>query len=113
MEETMSYMNGLGSAQLLLSAASTTTSTAATTRSQSTDSITNSASTSAPSLTSSFDDQTSFSAGSLIAQRSANSDSDSDVRTEKVAALQQAIAAGTYSVSASDVADKLLKTLVG
>ena len=37
----------------------------------------------------------------------------SDVRTEKVAALQQTIAAGTYNVSSSDVADKLLQSLLG
>ena len=37
----------------------------------------------------------------------------SDVRTEKVAALQAAIANGTYNVSASDVADKLIGSLLG
>jgi negative regulator of flagellin synthesis FlgM len=36
----------------------------------------------------------------------------SDVRAEKVAALQQSIAAGTYSVSSSDVADKLMSALL-
>lgn len=34
-----------------------------------------------------------------------------DVRSDKVAALQQAIAAGTYSVSSSDVADKLMNSM--
>jgi len=38
--------------------------------------------------------------------------SGSDVRTDKVAALQQSIAAGTYSVPASDVADKVLSALL-
>jgi negative regulator of flagellin synthesis FlgM len=38
--------------------------------------------------------------------------SGSDVRTGKVAALQQAIAAGTYSVSSSDVADKVISSLL-
>jgi negative regulator of flagellin synthesis FlgM len=38
--------------------------------------------------------------------------SGSDVRTEKVAALQQAIAAGTYSVSSSDVAEKVIGSLL-
>ncbi len=36
-----------------------------------------------------------------------------DVRTEKVAALQAAIAKGTYIVSAGDVADKLIGSLLG
>jgi anti-sigma28 factor (negative regulator of flagellin synthesis) len=35
----------------------------------------------------------------------------SDVRVEKVAALQQTIAAGTYSVTAADLADKLIGSL--
>jgi negative regulator of flagellin synthesis FlgM len=36
----------------------------------------------------------------------------SDVRTDRVASLQQAIAAGTYHVSASDVAGKLMSALL-
>ncbi|WP_158749993.1 flagellar biosynthesis anti-sigma factor FlgM [Acidobacterium sp. S8] len=36
-----------------------------------------------------------------------------DVRMEKVAAVQQAIASGTYHVSAEDVADKLVRQMVG
>jgi negative regulator of flagellin synthesis FlgM len=36
----------------------------------------------------------------------------SDVRSAKVASLQQAIAAGTYSVSSSDVADKIIRSLL-
>jgi negative regulator of flagellin synthesis FlgM len=36
----------------------------------------------------------------------------SDTRSDKVAALQQAIAAGSYSVSSSDVADKLIQSLL-
>lgn len=36
----------------------------------------------------------------------------SDVRSDKVAALQQAIASGSYNVSSSDVADKLIQTLM-
>jgi negative regulator of flagellin synthesis FlgM len=38
--------------------------------------------------------------------------SGSDVRTDKVAALQQSIAAGTYSVPAADVAAKVLSALL-
>lgn len=48
------------------------------------------------------------SAGGLVAQI-ANS---SDVRTEKVAHLQAAIASGTYNVPASAVADKLIQHLL-
>ena len=36
----------------------------------------------------------------------------SDVRTAKVAALQQAIAAGTYKVPSGALADKLISTLL-
>jgi negative regulator of flagellin synthesis FlgM len=36
----------------------------------------------------------------------------SDVRTDKVAALQQSIATGTYNVSAPAVADKLMRALL-
>ena len=39
--------------------------------------------------------------------------STSDVRFDKVSEIQQSIADGTYSVSASDVAGKLLDTLIG
>jgi negative regulator of flagellin synthesis FlgM len=35
----------------------------------------------------------------------------SDVRSEKVASLQQAIAAGSYSVLSSAVADKIIQSL--
>lgn len=38
---------------------------------------------------------------------------ESDVRADKVATLQSAIAAGTYNVSSSDVADSLIKHLLG
>jgi negative regulator of flagellin synthesis FlgM len=36
----------------------------------------------------------------------------SDTRTEKVSTLQEAIAAGTYSVSSADVADKIMQSLL-
>jgi negative regulator of flagellin synthesis FlgM len=37
----------------------------------------------------------------------------SDVRTEKVAALQESIANGSYNVSSADVADKMIRSLLG
>jgi negative regulator of flagellin synthesis FlgM len=49
------------------------------------------------------------STGGLIAQALEGS----DVRSAKVEALQKAIAQGSYSVSSSDVADKLMQTLLG
>ena len=37
----------------------------------------------------------------------------SDTRSDKVASLQQAIAAGSYNVSSSDVAGKIIESLLG
>jgi negative regulator of flagellin synthesis FlgM len=48
------------------------------------------------------------SAASAVAQALAGG----DVRSEKVAGLQQAIAAGTYSVAAPDVAAKVLSAML-
>ena len=48
-------------------------------------------------------------AGAVVAQATAGS----DVRTDKVAALQAAIARGDYHVPAGDVADKLIGSLLG
>jgi negative regulator of flagellin synthesis FlgM len=54
-------------------------------------------------------DQTSLSStGGLVAQALEGS----DVRSAKVVSLQQAIAAGSYSVSSSDVADKIIQSLL-
>jgi negative regulator of flagellin synthesis FlgM len=47
------------------------------------------------------------SAGGVITQALEGS----DIRYEKVASLQQAIAAGDYNVSSSDVADKIIEGL--
>lgn len=49
---------------------------------------------------------------STAAEMMARAMSGSDVRTDKVASLQQAIAAGTYSVPSSDVADKVISSLL-
>lgn len=49
------------------------------------------------------------STGGLVGEALASS----DVRVAKVAALQQAIADGNYNVSSSDVADKIIQSLMG
>jgi negative regulator of flagellin synthesis FlgM len=54
------------------------------------------------------DEATLSSAASIVAQ----SLTGSDVRTDKIAALQQSIAAGTYNVASSDVAGKVLSALM-
>ena len=48
------------------------------------------------------------STGGIVAQALGGS----DVRTGKVAALQQAIADGSYNVSSSDVAKKMIQSLL-
>ena len=54
-------------------------------------------------------DQTSLSAISgLVAQALEGS----DIRSAKVASLQQAITSGNYNVSSSDVADKIIQSLL-
>jgi negative regulator of flagellin synthesis FlgM len=54
------------------------------------------------------DQATLSSAGGVVAQALQGS----DTRSTKVAALQSAIAAGTYNVSSSDVADKIIQSLL-
>jgi negative regulator of flagellin synthesis FlgM len=54
-------------------------------------------------------DQTSLSStGGLVAQALEGS----DTRSAKVASLQQSIATGSYGVSSSDVADKIIQSLL-
>jgi len=58
-------------------------------------------------------DQASLSAvGDLIAKALSSVDPNSDVRLDKILPLQQAIANGSYSVSASDVAGKIVDSLL-
>ncbi len=52
------------------------------------------------------------STASLFSQTLSGSGSDSDVRMEKVTSLQESIAAGTYHVSASAVAEKMLSSML-
>jgi negative regulator of flagellin synthesis FlgM len=49
------------------------------------------------------------SAGSEVAQTAA----DSDIRLDKVAGIQSALAAGTYNVPASAVASKMVDAMLG
>jgi negative regulator of flagellin synthesis FlgM len=55
-------------------------------------------------------DQASLSAAGAFASRTSG---ESEVRLAKVAGLQQAIANGTYHVSSSDVAGKIIDSLLG
>jgi flagellar biosynthesis anti-sigma factor FlgM len=55
-----------------------------------------------------FDQADLSSAGGIVAQALEGS----DIRYAKVASLQQAIAAGDYNVSSSDVADKIIEGLL-
>jgi negative regulator of flagellin synthesis FlgM len=55
-------------------------------------------------------DQTTLSSAASVAAAAAP---DSDVRMEKVNAIQQALAAGTYNVPASEVANKMIDQMLG
>jgi negative regulator of flagellin synthesis FlgM len=50
---------------------------------------------------------------STAASAAAQAAPDADVRMEKVAEVQQALAAGTYNVPASAVADKMISQMMG
>lgn len=102
----MSFTNSIGSLQQLVSSIATgdvkgSQQTSATGK-------TTAAVTSTPTNAISADHANLSVTSNLLAQAL----SGDDVRTEKVAALQQAIASGTYNVSSSDVADKLIQTLL-
>lgn len=101
----MSYANGVGALQQVLSsiAPATTQATEAT-------NVPNQggAAVADASRTSHADQTHLSSAGGMIAQAMTGS----DVRPEKVAALQQAIASGSYHASSSDVAGKMIDSLL-
>ena len=102
----MSYTDGIGNLQqIITSLATPETRTSQTSSTQETATTAPATNTSAAHKA----DHTSLSAtGSVISQAL---DGD-DVRNEKVAALQQAIASGTYHVPSSAVADKLINSLL-
>ena len=103
----MTGMDGINSLQKMLGALqgneSTSVNGAAATKAAGSTSVTS------PSTASSGGvDQASFSAGGLAVQ----STDMSDVRATKVAELRSAIAAGTYNVSSSAVADKMVEGML-
>jgi negative regulator of flagellin synthesis FlgM len=97
----MSYTSGIGSLQAAVNSISLSESKPA-------------APTSTPDVSGSAasvdraDEASLSSAGGIVAQALEGS----DVRTTKVAALQQAIAEGSYNVSSSDVAEKMIQSLL-
>ena len=104
----MSYTNGVGSPQQVFGAteagaSSGTSRTARTALSSASTSVQESLSSSTP-----VDEAKLSATASVVAQAMAGS----DVRAEKVAALQQSIAAGTYNVSSLDVAAKVFSALL-
>lgn len=99
----MSYSNGIGDWKALNPIASTPASETRQTNNQA------KTAEARPAGRTDADETKLSSTGGLIAQALGGS----DVRTAKVEALQKAIANGSYSVSSSDVADKLIQTLQG
>lgn len=102
----MSFTNNIGSLQQIVSSIATgeikgSQQTGATEKSTA---ATTSSSTDAVSA-----DRTNLSATSSVLAQALSGD---DVRTEKVTALQHVIASGTYNVSSSDVAGKLIQSLL-
>jgi negative regulator of flagellin synthesis FlgM len=99
----MSYSNEIGGLQHALNSIATTGATQTNTTAgakKSNDAV---------SASAEQTDQTTLSSvGALVAQVLGNS----DVRIEKIAELQQAIASGSYSVSSSDVAGKMIDFLL-
>lgn len=104
----LSYTNGIGSPQQLPAASeamsSSSTSRATRTESGSVSSSARNGSTNAVPV----DEANVSSAANLVARAL----SGSDVRTDHVAALQQSIGAGTYNISSSDVATKVISALL-
>lgn len=106
----MSYTDGIGNLQQIISSLATPETRASQTNSTQETATTTPATSPSAAPTAQKADQASLSATSSVISQALSSDS--DVRTEKVAALQQAIAAGSYNVSSSDVADKLIQSLL-
>jgi negative regulator of flagellin synthesis FlgM len=99
----MGYTNGIGNLQQVLSSIASTSTKPAT----DVDGGTNGDASAQASVR---EDQANLSStGGIMAQALEGS----DTRSAKVAALQQAIASGSYSVPSSDVAEKMVDSLLG
>jgi negative regulator of flagellin synthesis FlgM len=98
----MSYTNGIGNLQQALASLTSTSAKSAT-------DVTNSPDRGASVVAEVQEDQASlsFTGGAMSQALGA-----SDVRSTKVAALQQAIASGSYKVPSSDVAEKMIDSLL-
>lgn len=103
----MSYTNGVGTTQNPFTAESTATSATAQPERTASISLAN-GSAGAASGVAAVDQAKLSGFGGALAQALTQS----DVRMDKITALQQAIVSGSYNVSASDVADKLIASLL-
>jgi negative regulator of flagellin synthesis FlgM len=103
----MSFTSGIGSLQQTISSIASSETKPATQVSVSDSG--SKASEGAIANTEQVDQANLSSTGGLVAQAMETS----DTRSAKVASLQQAIAAGNYSVSSSDVADKIIESMSG
>jgi len=99
----MSFGNGIGDLKQALSTAVAVSGAKAATRPESV----STASPNASDYRMKADEASLSTTSGLLAQ----SLEGSDVRIDKVEALRQAIAAGTYNVSSGDVADKIVQSL--
>jgi negative regulator of flagellin synthesis FlgM len=101
----MSYASGINSLQHAISSITSSEARPAI-QANSSDKVTNQT---VPIVNVEHADQTNLSsAAGLVAQALEGS----DTRSERVTSLQHAIAAGNYSVSSSDVADKIIQSLL-
>jgi negative regulator of flagellin synthesis FlgM len=103
----MGYTSGLGNLQQIFGAAGAGATDKAAAASKTEQSGLNAAMRQFATGTTAGDQANLSTAGALISQAM----SGTDVRFEKVAALQQSIAAGTYNVPSSAVAGKLIDTM--
>ena len=102
----MSYANGVGNTQQMISPITTP---AATPTRQATEASGEANESAASSANLQHADQTTL---STTAGLVAHALEGSDTRSDKVASLQQAIGAGTYSVPSSAVAGKIIQSLL-